>query len=153
MNNGFRSCLLVFIALLGLVFPRFVNSAPPEARTVLVYTKNQVAKGLFVHDNIAASSAALQKLGKDNGFSVEVSEDPAIFTPAKLKKYRAIVFNNTNNEIFETEEQKAAFQAFIRSGGGGSDSILPQVPCANGHTFGRSWVANSRGTPSFKSSP
>jgi type 1 glutamine amidotransferase len=118
MHNGFRSCLLVFIALLGLVFPRFVNSAPPEARTVLVYTKNQVAKGLFVHDNIAASSAALQKLGKDNGFSVEVSEDPAIFTSAKLKKYRAIVFNNTNNEIFETEEQKAAFQAFIRSGGG-----------------------------------
>jgi uncharacterized protein len=87
-------------------------------RRVLVYTKNQVAKGLYVHDNIAASVAAIKKLGADNNFLVDVSEDPAAFTDQNLKRYGAVIFDNTNNEIFDTEEQKAALQRYIRAGGG-----------------------------------
>jgi type 1 glutamine amidotransferase len=98
---------------------------PPSAasgRRVLVYTKNQVkdekGKALYVHDNIPASVAAIKKLGMENGFDVDVSDDPAAFTDANLKRYKALVFDNTNNEIFDNEEQKAALQSYIRAGGG-----------------------------------
>ena len=84
-------------------------------RRILVYTKN--GKG-YVHDNIAASTAALKKLGEENHFAVDVSDDPAVFTDDNLKKYQVIVFNNNNNEIFDTEEQKAALQHFMKAGGG-----------------------------------
>ena len=92
--------------------------AAPAERRVLVYTKNQVGKGFYVHDNIAASVAALKKLGAENNFAVEVSDDPAMFTDENLKRYKALVFDNTNNEILANEEQKTAFQRYLRSGGG-----------------------------------
>ena len=56
--------------------------AAPEPR-VLVYTKNQVGKGLYVHANIPASVAAIKKLGEENEFAVDVSDDPAVFTDAE----------------------------------------------------------------------
>jgi hypothetical protein len=50
---------------------------------VLVYTKSDSlskdGKKLFVHDNIAASAAAVQQLGKQHGFKVDVTNDPAVF--------------------------------------------------------------------------
>ena len=87
-------------------------------RRILVYTKNQVGPGLYVHDNIAASVASIRKLGRENNFAVEVSEDPKVFTDDNLKRFKALVFDNTNNQIFDNEDQKAAFQRFIRGGGG-----------------------------------
>jgi type 1 glutamine amidotransferase len=86
-----------------------VLGAAPERR-VLVYTKNQIGKGLYVHDNIPASVAAIKKLGEENSFAVDVSDDPAVFTDSNLKRYKALIFDN--------EEQKAAFQRYIRAGGG-----------------------------------
>ncbi len=104
----------------GLVLALGIAAAAPAAENrVLVYTRNHVSSGTgFVHDNIASSVAAIRKLGQENGFAVEVSDDPAVFTDANLKKFKAIVFANSNNEAFSSEEQKAAFQRFIRAGGG-----------------------------------
>jgi uncharacterized protein len=84
-------------------------------RRVLVYTKN--GKG-FVHDNIAASVKAIQELGRENNFAVDVSTNPAVFTDANLKQFRALVFCNSNNEAFDTDEQRDAFKRYIQSGGG-----------------------------------
>jgi uncharacterized protein len=105
----------VFLFL--LVLTNLAAGAETERR-VLLYTRNQVAKGLFVHDNIPASVEAIKKLGAENHFAVEVSDDPGAFTDANLKKYKALIFDNTNNEIFDNEEQKAALQHYIRAGGG-----------------------------------
>ncbi len=107
---SFVAALLVAISLPTL-------AASPEPR-VLVYTKNQVGPKLYVHDNIASCAEAIKILGAENGFTVDVSDDPAIFSATNLKKYRALVFDNTNNEILDTEEQKTAFQQYIRGGGG-----------------------------------
>jgi uncharacterized protein len=82
---------------------------------VLVYTKN--GKG-FVHDNIAASVKAIQELGAQNGFATEVSTNPAVFTDENLKRFKAVVFCNSNNEGFDTDAQREAFQRYIRGGGG-----------------------------------
>jgi type 1 glutamine amidotransferase len=107
---------IVFLTLLACLAAGALGASP--ARRVLLYTKNQVGKGLYVHDNVAASVAAIKKLGEDNGFTVEVSDDPGAFTDQNLKRYQALIFDNTNNEVLDNEEQKAAFQRYFRAGGG-----------------------------------
>jgi type 1 glutamine amidotransferase len=92
-----------------------VTLAPAAEPRVLVYQKN--GNG-FVHDNLAASAAAIQELGKQNGFGVEVSTNPAVFADETLKLYRVLVFANSNNEAFDKDEQRCALKRYIRSGGG-----------------------------------
>lgn len=113
------SRIKTFVAFLTLLacLTAVALGASPESR-VLVYTKNQVGKGLYVHNNIPASVTAIKKLGEENNFAVDVSEDPTVFTDQNLKRYKALIFDNTNNEVFGNEEQKSAFQRYIRAGGG-----------------------------------
>ena len=102
-----------FLALLLLTgISGFTSS---KERMVLIYTKN--GEG-FVHDNIAASVAAMEKICKAEGISTEVSDDPGVFTPENLARFDAMIFANTNNKGFDTDDQKKAFQEFIRGGGG-----------------------------------
>ena len=89
------------------------------ADKVLVYTRNFTKDGKgFVHDNIAACAKAITELGKEHGFEADVAEDPAVFSEANLKQYKALVFGNSNNEAFATDAQRAAFKAYIQAGGG-----------------------------------
>ena len=46
------------------------------------------------------------------------SEDSSLFNQLTLSKYDAIIFSNSNNEVFDNDEQKIAFQNFIKKGGG-----------------------------------
>lgn len=82
---------------------------------ILVYTKNGVG---FVHDNIPNSVVAFQELGRQHGFHVDVSEDPADFTDDNLSQYHALVFSNTNNDVFDTDGQRVALMRYIQAGGG-----------------------------------
>lgn len=94
------------------------GAAEPRA---LIYTHNGLTadgKKGFVHDNIATSVKALQELGKENGLALDAADDPKVFTDENLKQYRGVIFDNSNNTAFDTPEQKAAFQKFIRAGGG-----------------------------------
>ena len=83
--------------------------------SILVYTKN--GKG-YVHDNIASAVACIQKLGREQGFKVDTSSSPAVFTPQNLKKYTVLLFASTNNDVFDTDEQRVAFRNYIEAGGG-----------------------------------
>jgi len=84
-------------------------------KKVLIYTKN--GKG-FVHKNIPASVECIKNICRQNGWACEASDDPAIFTTEKIAEFDVVVFSNTNNEAFDTDEQKKVFQQFIRTGGG-----------------------------------
>ncbi len=86
-----------------------------KGKHILIYTKN--GKG-YVHKNIASSVKALQEICSKEGIKTDVSDDPAVFTPENLEKYDAIFFSNSNNEGFDTQDQKKAFQEFCRSGKG-----------------------------------
>jgi uncharacterized protein len=110
MNNGFRIKSPGLTLSLGLLLVTSALAAAAEPR-VLVYTKN--GKG-YIHDNIAASAAAIKKLGAENHFAVDVSDDPAVFNDHNLRRYKVLVFDNTNNEIFDNAEQKAALRRYIR---------------------------------------
>ena len=104
----------------GALFGLMIAAEPACAqRKVLVYTRNYTPDGKgYVHENIAASVEAIRKMGAENGFRVDVSEDPASFTDANLKQYGALVFSNSNNEAFASDAQKDAFKRYIQAGGG-----------------------------------
>jgi type 1 glutamine amidotransferase len=82
---------------------------------VLVYTKN--GKG-YVHDNIPSAVNAIQKLSNELGFRMHVTDDPSVFTEQNLKQYTFLLFPSTNNDVFDTEEQRVAFRRYIQAGGG-----------------------------------
>ncbi|MFC5408494.1 ThuA domain-containing protein [Larkinella bovis] len=82
---------------------------------VLVYTKN--GKG-YVHENIPYAAKSIQKLGEEHGFKVDVTDQPAVFTEDNLKQYTLLVFPSTNNDVFDTDDQRLAFRRYIEAGGG-----------------------------------
>jgi len=93
------------------------QTAPPAR--VLVYTRNYTPDGKgYVHDNIAASVAAIRKMGAEAGFAVDASDDPSVFTDANLHQYAALVFSNSNNQAFSNDAQRDAFKRYIEGGGG-----------------------------------
>ena len=107
-------CFLILVLTSG-INKKAENQVNWKKVTVLVYTKN--GKG-YVHDNIPSAVKAIQKLGQENGFKVDVSDDPAVFTEANLKKYTFLLFPSTNNDVFDTDEQRVAFRRYIEAGGG-----------------------------------
>jgi len=82
---------------------------------VLVYTKN--GKG-YVHDNIPSAVNCIQQLGKQYGFTVDTSSNPAVMTENNLKQYTLLLFPSTNNDVFDTDQQRVAFRRYIEAGGG-----------------------------------
>lgn len=89
------------------------SSQVNNSSRVLVFS---ATKG-FRHGSISEGVDAIRKLGEKNGFSIDASEEPEVFTSENLKKYRAIVFLNTTGSFFD-EAQKQAFQEFVTHGGG-----------------------------------
>ncbi|MDA0194002.1 MAG: ThuA domain-containing protein [Bacteroidetes bacterium] len=103
--------LIVGMTLASLFsFSRQVQSE----KRLLVYTKN--GEG-YVHDNIAKSIEMIKGKATSIGFVVDVSNDPQVMNEGNLKRYDALVFSNTNNEAFDTDKQKLAFQRYIQAGG------------------------------------
>jgi uncharacterized protein len=82
---------------------------------ILIYTKN--GKG-YVHENIPFAVKCIQKLGEQYGFKSDISESPAVFTEENLQQYSLLIFPSTNNDVFDTDEQRLVFRHFIEAGGG-----------------------------------
>ncbi|MEU8381829.1 ThuA domain-containing protein, partial [Streptosporangium sp. NPDC048865] len=89
------------------------NAADPAFK-VLVFSKTSG----FRHDSIPEGIAAVQKLGQENNFAVDTTEDSAQFTDANLAQYQAVIFMSTTGDPVTTPDQKAAFERYIQGGGG-----------------------------------
>lgn len=87
------------------------DAAAPDA--ILVFSKT---KG-FRHKSIPAGKAALMKLGAENRFRVDTTEDASAFTLDNLKKYKTVVFLSTTGDVLDPEQQ-TAFEKYIQGGGG-----------------------------------
>ena len=93
---------------------RFVPRTVRAGETaVLVFTRTTG----FRHESIPDAIAAVRRLGTENGFSVDATEDPSAFTDVHLAPYRAVLFLLTTGDVLGDDEQ-AAFERWIRSGGG-----------------------------------
>ncbi len=80
---------------------------------VLVFTKTTG----FRHSSIPNGIAAIIKLGQENGFDVDTTENADMFNEDTLKKYSAVIFLSTTGDVLNYR-QEAAFERYIQAGGG-----------------------------------
>lgn len=103
-------------------------ASPPSASKHTICIPEQVASchlkllvfsktGGFRHASIPDAIAALRKLAASQNVAVDFTEDASVFTTANLSRYNAVVFLLTTGEILNTSQQ-AAFEQYIRQGGG-----------------------------------
>lgn len=105
MNKQLLLCLCLLLAL--------TSFAHKKNYRVLVFSKTAG----FHHDAIPDGIAAIQKLGMENGFAVDSTTDSTKFNPDNLKKYNAVIFLSTTQNVLGDAEQ-AAFEKYIQAGGG-----------------------------------
>jgi type 1 glutamine amidotransferase len=111
-----RRPMLGLCAALALIAPAGSAAGEPahhSAFKVLVFSKT----GAYRHESIPTAVQAIKDLGAANGFTVDATEDDTVFTPANLANYQAVVFALTSGDVLNDTE-KAAFEDYIRTGGG-----------------------------------
>ena len=101
------------VALLLVAFSALADSFDDQHVVVLVFSKTAG----FRHDSISDGIAAIQALGRENGFAVEATEDAGRFTDEGLAAYRAVIFLNTTGDVLAADQERA-FERYIRGGGG-----------------------------------
>jgi type 1 glutamine amidotransferase len=115
--------LLAIAVILGLTGPIGSAAAGPAATgsggggqpefSALVFSKTAA----FRHDSIPAGVAAIRELGARHHFTVEATEDAAAFTDANLARFDVVIWLSTTGDVLD-EAQQAAFERYIRAGGG-----------------------------------
>ncbi|NYI03850.1 ThuA domain-containing protein [Allostreptomyces psammosilenae] len=94
-----------------------VASAHPghgdETFNALVFSKTAG----FRHSSIPAGIAAIEALGAEHGFEVTATEDAAVFNDADLAQYEVVIWLSTTGDVLN-DDQQAAFERYIRAGGG-----------------------------------
>jgi cytochrome c len=83
------------------------------ALRVLVFSKTAG----FRHASIPAGIAAIQELGRGNGFTVDATEDATVISDAGLAPYRVLVFLSTTGDFLDSMQQ-AALRRWVERGGG-----------------------------------
>ena len=92
----------------------FISAKPKQEKIrVLIFSKTNG----FRHSSIPVGIAAIKKLGAENGFDVDATEDSTMFNTNNLKKYAAVIFLSTTGKVLGTPEEKA-LQDYIHNGGG-----------------------------------
>jgi cytochrome c len=82
--------LLVVPVLLVAASGIPAQTQTPEPR-VLVFSKTAG----YRHSSIETGIAAVRRLGRENGFAVEATEDAGAFNEKNLRRFRAVVFLST----------------------------------------------------------
>ena len=102
--------LLVSLALLASVSIPAVQAQEPR---VLVFSKTAG----YRHASISNGIGAIKRLGQENGFAVDATEDAGAFTQRNLARYRAVVFLSTTGDVLDAAQQDD-FERYIQAGGG-----------------------------------
>jgi uncharacterized protein len=95
-------------------FDTVAPTLPPLKRpAILIFSKTNS----YRHESIPAATAAIGKLVRARGWSAYATENAAVFNPAQLARFDAVVFASASGELF-TPDQRAAFQSYIAAGHG-----------------------------------
>src|SRR3984893_1634817 len=106
--------LVVTCAVLAASTNRGLSAETADARfRALVFSKTTD----FRHDSIPQGIDAIAMLGAEHRFAVDNTEEAARFSDEILARYKVVVFLNTTGDVLDASE-KAAFERYIRSGGG-----------------------------------
>ena len=105
---------LVAIASVAWLAPASGASAEPKGFDILVFERTAG----FRHPSIPYAVEAIEALGVENRFNVDVTADQNFFTAENLAKYEALVFVSTTGNVLPLPSQRAALEGYIRAGGG-----------------------------------
>ncbi len=89
------------------------TSARSQESRVLVFSRTAG----YRHSSIGVGIDAIRRLGQENGFSVDATEDASAFTSKNLGGYRAVIFLNTTGDVLDAAQQDD-FERYIQAGGG-----------------------------------
>ena len=89
------------------------DAGSPTVPSVLVYSWTTG----YRHDSIPAGLTVLTFIANERGWTLSASEDATIFSDSGLQPFNVIVFLSTTGEVLDAAQQ-AAFERFIRAGGG-----------------------------------
>jgi len=82
-------------------------------KQVLVFNKYNG----YGHDSIPATTHAISTIADGLGWGVVVTDKAGAFTPAILKQFDVVVWNNVSGDVL-TLSQRSAFKEYINNGGG-----------------------------------
>ncbi|MET7280317.1 ThuA domain-containing protein [Kribbella sp. NPDC005582] len=115
-RHGTAVCALV-LALLGALLAPLPAQAHPghgdETFNALIFSKTAG----FRHDSIPAGIQAVKDLAAGNNFTVTATEDASLFNDTELAKYEVVIWLSTTGDVLNADQQ-AAFERYIRGGGG-----------------------------------
>ena len=101
------SLVIAISLILCTLFGCNTRSAKPR---VLVFSKTSG----YRHSSIPAGKAAILKLGQENGFDVDTTEDARYFVEDSLKNYSAVIFLSTTMNVLNNY-QEADFERYIQA--------------------------------------
>ena len=105
---------MITACLLLISVQTFSNETWKPQPRVLVFSKTAA----FRHkSSIAVGKIALMKLGVENGFSVDTTENVAYISADSLKHYSAVVFLSTTGDVLDYIQQ-ASLERYVQAGGG-----------------------------------
>lgn len=108
-----KNKLIVFFFFNSFLIFSF-HSTLANIPKVLVFSKTEQ----FRHSSaISAGKAVIQKLGNENNFNVEITEDSKAFNSPNLQQFDAVIFLCTTGDVL-SDDQQEAFEKFIQSGKG-----------------------------------
>lgn len=103
------------IAGIAAAVPAQPRAAAASPRKILVFYRTEG----YVHPSISYLNEALRQIGAKTGaYQSDFSDDMAVFTPANLARYDAVVFQNTTGLAFKDPAQRQALLDYVKSGKG-----------------------------------
>ena len=110
MIMSYLSLCLLFIGCTGSSQASNNDGSSPR---LLVFSKTTG----FRHTSIKDGLEAVRTMATEHHIVVDATEDATAFTVDNLKRYKAVIFLSTTGTILD-DEQKKAFEQYIRTGGG-----------------------------------
>jgi len=90
-----------------------LDQSRSEAPRLLVFWKTDIA----FHESIPDAIRAIREMARRNGIQVDDTSDAHMMKEMVLARYQAVIFLATQGEILNLR-QKAAFERYIKAGGG-----------------------------------
>lgn len=112
--------LFAWLLALGMAFAAMLPACgggggdDDAPASVLVFSRTTG----FRHPSIETAVEAIRRLGDENGFLVDHTEDPTRFRSDELARYAAVVFVSTTGDPLAEASERAALEEFIHGGGG-----------------------------------
>ncbi|MEV5965478.1 ThuA domain-containing protein [Kribbella sp. NPDC051952] len=108
--------VLVLALIAAMLSPLPARAHPghgDETFNALIFSKTAA----FRHDSIPAGIQAITDLAAANDFTVTATEDASMFNDTELAKYEVVIWLSTTGDVLNADQQ-AAFERYIRGGGG-----------------------------------